>query len=85
MFLSKNWFEVVRVNYNIASISLFRVNIPLSSESVQFGTKITRTEPDNKIKLRKILKPLHLPLGQYLGSRKLFKVFIIHNNIDGIG
>jgi len=26
-----------------------------------------------------------LPLGQYLGSRKILKVLIIRNNIDGIG
>jgi len=26
-----------------------------------------------------------LPLGQYLGSRKILKVFMIHNNINGIG
>ena len=46
---------------------------------------MTRMEPDNKVKLGKILGPLCLPLGQHLGSRKIFKVFMIHNNINGIG
>jgi len=41
-FLSEDWFEVVRVDCSIASISPFRVNIPLSSESVWFGAKMTR-------------------------------------------
>ena len=85
LFLSEDWFEVVRVDCGIASISLFRVDIPLSSKSIQFGTKITRMEPDNKIELKKVLGPPHLPLDQYLGSRKILKVFVIHNNIDGIG
>ena len=43
-----------------------------------------RIEPDNKIELREILRPLHLSLGQYLSSRKILKVFMICNNIDGI-
>ena len=68
LFLNKDWFEVVRVDYSIVSIPLFRIDVPLSSESIQFGAKITRTKSDNKIKLREILRPLCLPLGQYLGS-----------------
>ena len=85
MLLSEDWFEVVRVDYDIASILLFRVNILLSSKSIWFGTKITRIELNNKIKLREVFGLLHLPLGQYLGSRKILKVFVIYNNIDGIG
>jgi len=42
-------------------------------------------EPDDKVELRKILRPLHLFLGQHLGSRKILKVFMIHNNVDRIG
>ena len=85
MFLSKDRFEVMRVDCGVASISLFRIDIPLSSESIQFCAKMTRVEPDNKIELREVLEPLCLPLGQYLNSRKILKVFIIHNNVDGIG
>ena len=61
--LSKDGFEVVRVDYSIASIPPFRVDILSSSESVQFGAETIRTEPDDKIKLRKVLGPLHLLLG----------------------
>ena len=74
MFLSKDKFEVVRVNYGIASILPFRIDILLFNESVQFGAKTTRVEPDDKIKLGEVLRPLCLPLGQYLGSRKILKV-----------
>ena len=85
MFLSKDWSKVVRVDYGIASTLPFRINIPLSSESVQFSAKMTRMEPDNKIELRKILRPPHLPSDQHLSSRKILNVFMICNNIDGIG
>ena len=42
MFLSKDWFEVIRVDYSIASIPPFRINILLFSESIWFDAKITR-------------------------------------------
>jgi len=62
LFLSEDWFEVVRVDYSIANIPLFKVNVLLSSESIQSGTKITRTKFNNKVELRKVLRPLCLPL-----------------------
>ena len=85
LFLSEDWFEVVRVDFGIASIPLFRIDIPLSSESIQFSAKMTRIEPDNKIELREVLRPLHLPLGQHLGSKEILIVFMICNNIERIG
>ena len=85
MFLSEDGLKVVRVDCGIASIPPFRINIPSSSESIQFGAKMTRVEPDDKVELEEILGPLYLPLGQHLGSRKILKVFMIHNNVDGIG
>jgi len=85
LFLSEDGLEVVRVDCGIASILPFRIDIPLSSESIQFCAKTTRAEPDNKIELGEILRLLYLPLGQYLGSRKILKVLMIYNNIDGIG
>ena len=85
MFLNKDRFEVVRIDYGIASIPPFRINIPPSSESIQFGAQTTRTKSDDKIKLREVLGPPHLPLGQHLGSGKILKVFMIYNNINGIG
>jgi len=83
--LSEDGFEVVRVECSIASIPPFRMDILSFSESVQFGAKITRIEPDDKVELEEILGPLCLPLGQHLGSRKILKVFIICNNVNGIG
>ena len=84
MFLSEDGLEVVRVDCGIASIPPFRIDAPSSSESIQFGAKITRAKPDDKIKLEEVLGPLCLPLGQHLGSRKILKVFIIHYNVNRI-
>jgi len=63
LFLSEDRFEVVRVDCGIASIPPFRIDILLSSESIQFSAEMTRAEPDNKIELEEVLRPLCLPLG----------------------
>ena len=75
----------MRVDCGVASISPFRIDVSLSSKSVQFGAEITRVKSNDKVELEEILGPLCLPLGQHLGSRKILKVFMIHNNVDGIG
>ena len=85
MFLSEDGLEDVRVDCNIASIPPFKIDIPSSSKSIWFSAKMTRTEPDDKVELGEVLGLPYLPLGQYLGSRKILKVLIIHNNVDGIG
>jgi len=83
--LSEDGLEVVRVDCGIASIPSFRIDVPLSSESIQFSAKTTRMESDDKVELGEVLGPPHLPLGQYLGGRKILKVLMIHNNVNGIG
>ena len=85
MFLSEDRFEVIRVDCGVASILPFRIDIPSSSKSIWFGAEIARAKPDDKVELGEVLEPLHLSSGQYLGSGKILKVLIIHNNIDGIG
>ena len=85
MFLSEDGLEVVRVDCGIASIPPFRIDILSSSESIRFCAKTIRTELDDKIELGKVLGPPHLPPGQYLGSRKILKVLMICNNVDGVG
>jgi len=84
LFLSEDGFEVVRVDCSIASIPLFKIDIPSSSESIWFCSEMTRAEPDNKVELGEVLQPPYLSPDQYLGSRKILKVLMIHNNINGI-
>jgi len=85
LFLSENGLEVVRVDCGIASIPPFRIDISSSSESIWFCAEITRVEPDDKVELGEVLEPPRLPLGQYLGSRKILKILMIYNNIDRVG
>jgi len=85
LFLSEDRLEVVRVDCSTVCIPLFRIDVPLFSESIQFGAKMTRAESDGKVELEEVLGPLCLPPGQYLGSRKILKVLMIRNNVDGIG
>jgi len=83
--LSEDGLEVVRVDCGVASIPPFRIDVPSSSENIWFCAETTRVESDDKVELGKILGPLHLPLGQYLGSRKILKILMICNNVNGIG
>ena len=83
--MSEDRLEVVRVDCGIASIPPFRIDIPSSSESIWFSTETTRAEPDDKVELGEVLGPPRLPLDQYLGGRKILKVFMIRNNVDGVG
>ena len=85
LFLSEDRLEVVRVDCGIASIPPFRIDVPSSSKSIQFSVETTRVELNDKVELGEVLGPLRLSLGQYLGSRKILKILMIHNNIDGIG
>ena len=85
MFLSEDRFEVMRVDCGIASIPPFRIDVLSFSESIQFCAETTRAEPDDKVELGEVLRPLCLSPGQYLGSRKILKILMIHNNVDGIG
>ena len=63
LFLGKDGLEVIRVDCGIASIPLFRIDVLLSSKSIQFCVETTRVEPDDKVKLGEVLKPPYLPLG----------------------
>ena len=85
MFLSEDGLEVVRIDCSIANILSFRIDILSSSESVWFCAKTTRVELNDKVELEEVLGLLYLPLDQYLGSRKILKILMIRNNIDGIG
>ena len=85
MFLSEDGLEVMRVDCGIASIPPFRIDIPSSSESIRFCAEPTRAEPDDKVELGEVLGPLRLSPGQYLGSRKILKILMIYNNVNGVG
>ena len=74
----------MRVDCGVASIPPFRIDVPLSSESIWFGTKMTRTESDDKVKLGEVLRSPYLLSDQHLDSKKILKILMIHNNINKI-
>jgi len=55
LFLSEDGLEVVMVDCGIASIPLFRIDIPSFSKSIQFNAETTRTKLNDKIELREVL------------------------------
>ena len=74
----------MRIDCGVGSIPFFRIDIPLSSESIQFGAKMTKMKLDDKIELREILRLLCLSLGQHFSSRKILKVFMVSDNVNRI-
>jgi len=61
--LSEDWFEVVRIDCGVASIPLFQIDIPLSSESIWFNAKMTKTKSDNKVELKEVLGSVTMLMG----------------------
>ena len=51
LFFSKDWMTVLQVYSTIGFISLFKVDVPSSSQCVRFSTKFTGSEPNEQIKL----------------------------------
>jgi len=52
LFLSEHWPKIFGINLGVATIPLFGVDVPSSSESVWLGTEFSRMETNDKIKLR---------------------------------
>jgi len=65
LFLSEHQPKILGVNLGIATIPLFGVDVPSSSESVRLGTEFSGMETNDKIKLGEKFRPLGLPAGQY--------------------
>jgi len=52
LFLSEYWPKVLGINPGVATIPLFGVDVPSSSESIRLGTELFGMEMNDKIKLR---------------------------------
>ena len=82
LFGSKEWTKVLRVDFTIVATSLFRVDVPSSSESVGLLTEFSGTEANSHIELTKVLRPPGLTAGEHLRGGKIFQVLVVSNNID---
>ena len=72
----------MRIDGSIIAISPFRVNVIASDKSVGLSTQTPGVKRDNKMKMRKILRPPGLPAGQELRSRKILQVFVVSNHVN---
>ena len=63
--------EIVRVYASVALTSLFKVDVPSSSQSIRLGAQATRTETNNHIEGVKVLRPLGLPPGKEFGGGEI--------------
>ena len=84
MFLSEDRFEVVKVDCSIASIPPFRIDVPLSSESILFSAKMTRVGPDDKVELGEVLGPLCYDLKLKVSSNKTTLVLSNTRELDRV-
>ena len=55
--MSKDWTEIMRVHWSVAIIFPFWVDVPSSSEGIQFGTKMSGMEANYEVELREVLQP----------------------------
>ena len=82
MFLCEHGSEVSRIYAGVIASPLFRINVPLSSKSVGFGAKVSRTESDNEVELAEEFGPLDLSAGDKFSGRKVLKIFMVCNHVD---
>ena len=82
LFMNKDWTEIIRVHWSIAIISLFWIDVLLSSECIQFGAKTSRAEMNYKIELGEVFQLSCLLAYQNLGHREILQVLVIRYNVD---
>ena len=82
LFVNEHRSEIVRINSCIIPFPLFRVDIPLSSQCVRFVSEFTGLETNYEVELRKEFRPTGLPLHQNFGSREIFEILVICDNVN---
>jgi len=60
--MDENRFEVVSVDYDVSSISSFKIDVLLSSQSIYFSAEMFRAGLDNKVKLQKVYSDYYICL-----------------------
>ena len=67
---------------SVVLISLFGVDILVSSEGIRLGSEVSRAEMNNKVKLGEELQPAGLPPSQEFGSCKVFQVLVVGDDVN---
>ena len=73
---------VLRVDSGIVAIPLFRVDVPLSSKSIGFGSQFSGMETYDEVEGRKKLQPMCLLTHEDFGGGNVLKVPVVGNNIN---
>jgi hypothetical protein len=85
LFGGKDQTKVMRIDLGVVVTSLFRVDVPSSSESIRLHPEFSRLKADSHIELAKVLGPACLAAGEDLGGSKIFQVLVVGDNIDQSG
>ena len=64
MFLREHGSEVSQIYAGVIASPLFRIDVPLSSKSVGFGTEASGMESDYEVKLAEEFGPSDLSAGE---------------------
>ena len=83
MLGSEYWVKVLWVSSGIATIPLFKIDVPSSSQCVRFGPELPRTEANDEVKTGKKFGPSCLTTCEDLGRRKILKVPVISDDVNG--
>ena len=82
LFFGKDRTTVLQIYSTIGVISLFRVDVPLSSQCIRFHAEPTGSEPNSQIELSKIFGPSRLSASQEFRGREILQVLVVSNNVD---
>ena len=58
---------VLWIDAGIVTIPLFKIDVPLSSECIRFGSKFSRAETDYEVESRKVFGPMCLSTHEDFG------------------
>ena len=83
--MGKHQLEILQVHLSIATIPLFGIDVPLSSQGVGLSTKLTRAKSNGQIELRKILRPPGLLTGENLRGEEALEIFVVSDDVDRSG
>ena len=74
--------EVVWIDASIVLISLFGVDVPVSSEDIRLSSEASGMEVNDEVELGEELRPVGLLLSQEFGGCKVLQVLVVGDNVN---
>ena len=72
----------MKIYGGIIAASLLRVYILSSSQSIRFGAELAGVEANDEVELQQIFRPTDLLSGEEFCGHKIFKIFVVSDNVD---